>query len=69
MKQVSGNSRMGSTKIEPRSHSISVDKVANLGLQIVRTHPPTKDLVNGRGFTAPAPVSCTSHKGGSQGKH
>lgn len=56
-------------KVEPKSHAISVDKVSNIGLQQVRTEPPTKDLVKGRGYEAPAPVSTKSHKGGSQGRH
>ena len=69
MKQGRGHSSMGSTKIEPRPHAISVDKVANMGQQVVRTVPPTKELNKGRGFSAPAPAACTSHRGGSQGKH
>lgn len=56
-------------KVEPKSHAVSVDKVANMGNQIVRTSPATKELYSGRGYSAPAPVAKTSHKSGSQGKH
>ena len=57
-----------STKVEPRAHNVSVDKAANIGVKIVRTVPPTKELYKGRGFEAPKPVSDTRHKSGSQGK-
>ncbi len=69
MKQGSGKNVMSGAKVEPTSHSISIDKVANIGQQIVRTVPPTKDLVNGRGYTAPKDNSVSHHKGGSQGKY
>ena len=56
-----------STKREPNSRSVSIDKVANIGLKIIRTQPPTKDLHNGRGYMAPGTMD-TSHPSGSQGK-
>jgi hypothetical protein len=56
-----------STKREPNSRAVSVDKVANIGLKIIRTQPPTKDLYKGRGFMAPGTMD-TSHPSGSQGK-
>ena len=56
-----------STKREPNSRAVSVDKVANIGLKIVRTFPATKDLHKGRGFMAPGTMD-TSHPTGSQGK-
>ncbi len=65
MKQGHGYSAPGDMKVEPVAKAKNVGKVADMGLQVVRTRPH-KDL--GRGFTAPAPVSTTSHKGGSQGK-
>lgn len=55
-----------STKVEPRSKAKNVSKAASIGIQQVRTEPHT-DL--GRGFSAPAPVSDTRRKSGSQGKH
>lgn len=68
MKQGSGKSSMAGGKSEPRSHAVSVDKVANMGQQIIRTQPPTKELHKGRGYEAPV-ASCSYHKSGSQGKH
>lgn len=68
MKQGSGNNSRSGGKMEPRSAAVSVDKVANIGNRIVRTHPPTKSLYSGRGFEAPAPVAKSVHKAGSQGK-
>jgi hypothetical protein len=56
-----------SAKREPRSRAVSVDKVANIGLKIIRTQPSTKDLYNGRGYMAPGTMN-TSHPSGSQGK-
>ena len=69
MKQGTGNNMVAGRKVEPNARAISVDKVANMGNQIIRTKPPTKDLVKGRGFNAPAPVATTHHRSGSQGKH
>ena len=53
------------TKVEPVSKAKNVAKVANIGLQQVRTRNYTDP---GRGFTAPAPVATTTHKSGSQRK-
>jgi len=68
MKQGTGKSSMSGGKVEPRANAVSVDKVSNIGQQIVRTQPPTKALYSGRGYEAPKPVACTSHRAGSQGK-
>jgi len=59
--------KQGSGKVEPRPHAISVDKVANIGLQIVRTHPASKSLYSGKGFMAPPLRSMKSSNSGSQG--
>ena len=61
-----GRDARESTKVEPRSKAKNVSKVADIGIQQVRTMPHT-DL--GRGYEAPAPVSDTRRKSGSQGKH
>ena len=55
-------------KVEPKSHAVSIDKVANIGVQIVRTHPQTKELYTGRGYEAPK-ASPSAHAKGSQGKY
>ena len=68
MKQGSGTCKPGDQIVEPRSHAVSVDKVSNIGAQIVRTHPPHKDLYKGRGFEAPAIKSHSKPKG-SQGNY
>lgn len=68
MKQGSGRNTIAGGKSEPVSRAVSVDKVANIGLQVVRTVPPTKELYKGRGFEAPAMKSHTCNKG-SQGKY
>jgi hypothetical protein len=65
MKQGTGTSRMGATKVEPMSKAVNPGKVADMGLQQVRMRPH-KDL--GRGYKAPMAESST-HKAGSQGKH
>lgn len=67
MKQGSGRTTMAGGKVEPRAHAVSVDKVANIGQQIVRTQPPSKELYKGRGYEAPK-ASSTIHHTGSQGK-
>jgi hypothetical protein len=64
-----GRTTASAGKVEPKAHAVSVDKVSNIGLQQIRTTPQSKDLVKGRGYEAPAPVSTKSHKGGSQGRH
>lgn len=68
MKQGSGNNITAGGKVNPSARAVSVDKVANLGLQIVRTQPPTKDLYKGRGFEAPGAKAREFNKG-SQGKY
>jgi hypothetical protein len=66
MKQGRGMNSMSATKVEPKATAKSVPKVADMGLQVVRTRPYQDP---GRGFNAPSPVATTCHKGGSQGKH
>lgn len=56
-------------KTEPKSRAVSVDKVANMGNQIVRTKPASKELFKGRGYSAPKATSTSHHRSGSQGKH
>jgi hypothetical protein len=68
MKQGSGNNITAGGKVNPTSRAVSVDKVASIGLQIVRTQPPSKDLYKGRGFEAPMNKCCSNPKG-SQGKY
>lgn len=68
MKQGSGRNTMAGGKSDPVSYGVSVDKVANIGNQIVRTQPPSKDLHSGRGFQAPGMKSREYNKG-SQGKY
>ena len=63
MKQGTGKSMMGATKVEPKATAVSVSKVADMGLQVVRTRP-YHDA--GRGFMGPAPVATTRYKSGSQ---
>lgn len=67
MKQGTGNSRMGDTKVEPKSTAIGVGAVSRIGGAYVYTKTPSP-MTEGRGFKAPM-GSCTSHKSGSQGKH
>lgn len=57
---------VGSTKVEPISHKVSVEAVSEIGLQVVRA--TSLPLYQGRGLEAPM-VSETSHKTGSQGKY
>jgi hypothetical protein len=66
MKQGTGKNTMSGGKVEPTAHAVSVDKVANIGLSIVRTQPQSKELYKGRGYEAPM-ASSTTHKSGSQG--
>lgn len=68
MKQGSGKNVTAGGKTDPVARVVSVDKVANIGLQIVRTTPPTKDLYKGRGFNAPGMKTREFNKG-SQGKY
>lgn len=66
MKQGTGKSSMAGGKVEPQSQAVSVDKVAGIGIQQIRTQP--QELYKGRGYQAPM-ASSTSHPAGSQGKH
>ena len=66
MKQGSGNSTSGGQMRQPVSHAISPGGAAQLGTMVIKNPTP---LDAGRGFSAPAPVSCTTSNCGSQGKH
>mgnify|MGYP006273514321 CR=1 FL=1 len=68
MKQGSGRNVTSGGKADPVSHGVSVDKVANMGNQIIRTQPPSKDLYGNRGFQAP-PMKAREYNKGSQGKY
>jgi hypothetical protein len=59
-------SRVGDTKVEPKSHAVNVEYVANCGIQQVTLDPVP--MYEGRGLEAPM-VSQTTHRSGSQGKH
>ena len=65
MKQGRTPTTMSGAKREPVPKAKNIAKVADIGLQQVRTRD-YKDL--GRGFMAPAPVAKTVHKSGSQRK-
>lgn len=67
MKQGPSTSRPGSQKREPISSAIDPGAVSQIGIHEVNTQP--EPLVIGRGYSAPSPVSETSHHSGSQGKH
>lgn len=66
MKQGTGNNTNSGRKVEPISKGISMDHVANIGVQVVRTRaaPPCCT----EGYKAPM-MSSSNHKSGSQGKH
>jgi hypothetical protein len=66
MKQGTGNSKAGDRKVEPKSKAKNPGKVADIGMQVVRSRQHV-DL--GRGEKAPAPQSSSTSKSGSQGKH
>jgi len=53
-------------KTDPVARSVSVDKVAGIGLQQVRT--VQKELYAGRGFNAPG-AKAREYNKGSQGKY
>jgi hypothetical protein len=57
-----------STKVEPQARAKSIDAVTNIGLQQVYMKPKPQ-LMKGRGYEAPAPVSQKTSNSGSQGKH
>lgn len=68
MKQGSGRNTIAGGKATPVTHAVSVDKAANIGIQIVRTSPPSKELYSGRGFQSP-PMKTREYNKGSQGKY
>ena len=59
-------SRMGSTKVEPKSLGVNIEYVADCGIQHVRA--TSVPMYEGRGLEAPM-VGETNHKSGSQGRH
>lgn len=65
MKQGTGHNVKAGAKVEPKSRAPSLDRVANMGLQVVRTRQPAGA---GPGYKAPMAGSST-HKSGSQGRH
>lgn len=67
MKQgMAQSSKMGSTKVEPKSMAVNPVAVADIGIQQVRTR--SVPMYEGRGLEAPM-VGTTIHECGSQGKH
>lgn len=60
------SSKMGSTKVEPKSRGINPEAVANIGIIELRTKPI--QMYEGRGIEAPM-VKTTTYNCGSQGKH
>ncbi len=66
MKQGTGNSRMGATKVEPKARAVSPGAVSDLGVHQIRTR--SEPLYSGRGYEAPMNKS-KSHHCGTQGKH
>lgn len=67
MKQGTGNSRMGSQKVEPRSRAINPGAVSEMGTHQVHIRAKPA-MVEGRGYKAPM-AAASNHKSGSQGKH
>lgn len=65
MRQGSGNNSDGGRKREPIVHAINPGGVSEIGLAVAKNPEP---MHLARGFTAPAPVACTTHPAGSQGK-
>ena len=59
-------SRVGSTKVEPKSSAINPAAVADIGIQQVRTR--SIPFSTGPGLTAPM-AGIDTHPSGSQGKH
>ena len=66
MKQGTGNSRMGATKVEPKPRAVSPGAVSDLGIHQLRTR--SEPLYQGRGYKAPM-AGTSAHKSGTQGKH
>jgi hypothetical protein len=67
MKQGTGTSRHGDSKVEPRPKAMNPAAVAALGIHKVYVSSKP-GLHDGRGFKAPG-IASTSHHCGSQGKH
>lgn len=67
MKQGTGNSRMGSTKMEPRPRAIAPKVAGSIGQQKIG-HSNVPQDATGRGYKAPM-ASSSTHKSGSQGRH
>lgn len=67
MKQGTGTHSNAGRKIEPKSHAVSVDRTASIGIQQVRTATPSP-LMKGPGFKESGTGAHVS-KSGSQGKH
>lgn len=75
MKQGSGNSRMGQTKVEPKSRAMNPGAVGQIGIALGthvteegEVHGAAEKMHTGRGYHAPK-VECGNHPSGSQGKH
>ena len=59
-------SKVGSTKVEPKSYGVNPAHAAEIGIQTMNLKPvPWQE---GRGIEAPM-VKATSHAKGSQGKY
>lgn len=65
MKQGTGTT-VTSMKVEPIPHAINPGGAAQIGTMVFKN--PTQ-LDDGRGFSAPRPVSETTSNCGSQGEH
>lgn len=65
MKQGQGTT-VTSFKVEPIPHAINPGGAAQLGTMVISNPTP---LADGRGFSAPRPVSETNSNCGSQGEH
>jgi hypothetical protein len=65
MKQGTGRTTASARKVEPVSKAKNVERVADIGLAVLRTKPYADA---GRGYKAPM-ASASNHKSGSQGKH
>lgn len=60
------NDGTGGQKREPVSHAVSPAGANQLGKIVFQNPDP---LYEGRGYSAPVPVSKTVHPTGTQGKH
>lgn len=67
MKQGSGTSKSGSTKVEPKPRAVNPGAVNQLGNHVGPARA-VENLYEGRGLKAPM-AGETQHKSGSQGKH